>query len=230
MTSLTRSDRIWVVVPAFNEQDVIGKVVCELTAAYANVVVVDDGSVDLTMECARRHGAVVCRHPINLGQGAALQTGITFALRQQAEVIVTFDADGQHQVTDIARLIQALEVNDAAVALGSRFLGRAVSMPLSRRLLLRAVVLFTRLTTRLKVTDAHNGLRAFRADAARQITIHQDRMAHASEILEQIARLRLRYVEVPVTIVYTAYSKRKGQSMINTVNILIDLLTQKIGT
>jgi hypothetical protein len=103
-------------------------------------------------------------------------------------------------------------------------------MPLSRRLLLRAVVLFTRLTTRLKVTDAHNGLRAFRADAARQITIHQDRMAHASEILEQIARLRLRYVEVPVTIVYTAYSKRKGQSMINTVNILIDLVTQKIGT
>jgi polyprenyl-phospho-N-acetylgalactosaminyl synthase len=229
-TSSGLLDCIWVIVPAYNEQEVIGNVTRQLTTAYRNVVVVDDGSTDHTADFALCNGAIVCRHPVNLGQGAALQTGISYALRHNAEVIVTFDADGQHQVSDIAPMVRALEQNNVSVALGSRFMGDAVNLSPFRRLILRAAIVFTRLTAGLKVTDAHNGLRAFRADAAQRIRISQNRMAHASEIVEQIGRLNLRYVEVPVTIVYTEYSVRKGQSSLDIVKILIDLVAQRIST
>src|SRR5205807_7673808 len=124
------------------------------------ILVVDDGSDDRTGEIAASAGAIVIRHPINLGQGAALQTGIEVALSAGANVVVTFDADGQHRRDDIWKLIDALADRGVDFALGSRFLGRALGIPATRRWLLRVATLFTRLTTGLDVTDAHNGLRA----------------------------------------------------------------------
>lgn len=220
----TSGRRVHVVIAAFNEAQVVAAVVREALAHADAVVVVDDASADDTARAALLPGADVLRHPVNLGQGAALQTGIAYAIRSGATHIVTLDADGQHDPAEIERMLAALQDAGAQVALGSRFLGRAVDMPAGRRRLLRLAVAFTRLSTGLKVSDSHNGFRVFTAEAARRIRIRQNRMAHASEILEEIARQRLAYVEVPVTIRYTAYSRAKGQSGFNSLNILLDLL------
>jgi polyprenyl-phospho-N-acetylgalactosaminyl synthase len=220
--------QIYVVIPAFNEGPVISRVVSEVKRAGYAVVVVDDGSSDATAEEARAAGALVITHPFNLGQGAALQTGIDYAVAERAEVIVTFDADGQHRVSDIARLAEALVEERADFALGSRFLGQAPNLPPLRRLLLHAATAFTRLTTGLQVTDTHNGLRAMTRRAAAAIRLRQNRMAHASELLSQIAASGLRYVERPVTIEYTAYSLAKGQSLGDAVLILLDLFARRL--
>jgi polyprenyl-phospho-N-acetylgalactosaminyl synthase len=219
--------RIWVVIAAYNEARVIGRVVGEVARRGYHVVVVDDGSVDGTADCAAAAAAVV-RHPINLGQGAALQTGIDYALQHGADAIVTFDADGQHRAADIESLVAALRQARADFALGSRFLGDAIALSTARRLLLRAATVFTQLTTGLRLTDTHNGLRALTRRGAEKIRLRQNRMAHASEILAQIAASGLPYVEVPVRIEYTAYSLAKGQRLGDALAILLDLFARRL--
>ena len=216
------SSGVWIVIPAYNEAAVFADVVAEAMRSGHRVVVVDDGSTDATAKIAALAGAAVVRHPVNLGQGAALQTGLTFALAQAADVIVTFDADGQHRIEDVARLLDALAAHQAEFALGSRASGEARNITGSRRLLLRAATLFTRLTTGLEVTDTHNGLRALTRRGARCIRLRQNRMAHASEILDQIAASGLKYVEVPVSIEYSRYSLAKGQRSTDAIDILLD--------
>ncbi len=219
---------IWLVIAAYNEAAVIARVVANLARRNYTVVVVDDGSTDATGPIAGSTGAVVVTHPINLGQGAALQTGIKFALQHGADYIVTFDADGQHRASDIDGLIEALVDKNVDFALGSRFLGAAVAMPMSRRILLRAATWFTRLTTRLGVSDTHNGLRAMTRRGASRVTLRQNRMAHASELLHEIAHSGLGYVEVPVTIEYSSYSLTKGQRLRDSLRILVDLSAQRL--
>jgi glycosyltransferase involved in cell wall biosynthesis len=198
-----------------------------MEAGY-NVVVVDDGSADDTHRLIAHHATAVVRHPINLGQGAALKTGIDFALSQGADVVVTFDTDGQHRVSDIPKLLDALARERADFALGSRFLGHSTNMPFARRVLLIGARLFTMLTTGLRLTDAHNGLRALTRRGASALRLRQNRMAHASEILADIARSGMRYVEVPVTIDYTDYSLAKGQRAGDLVMILLDLFARRL--
>ncbi len=220
--------KVWIVIPAFNEARTIGDVVAPLCARGWRVVVVDDGSRDATGDAARAAGAVVLRHAINLGQGAGLRTGFAFIQRQHnAERVVTYDADGQHQPEAVAALLDVLARSGADVALGSRFLDGAArtAVPAARRALLRLATVFTRLTTGLRVTDAHNGLRAFTVKAAAQLHLSHNRMAHASEILSEIARLNLRYAEAPVTIRYTDYSMAKGQRPLDAIAILWDIFT-----
>lgn len=202
----------------------IRDVVAEAHAFFANVVVVDDGSADESANIAEAAGARVLRHPFNIGQGAALQTGMDFALASGAEYVATFDADGQHCIEDVTVLLDGLRAAQADIALGSRFLGTAESIPSSRRLLLRVACWFTRLTTGLDLTDVHNGIRVMTSEAARRISITHNRMSHASELLEQIAANKLNYIERPVTIRYTAYSLAKGQTMWNSIVILSELL------
>lgn len=214
---------IWAVVPAYNEGPVISEVVTRILEVCHRVVLVDDGSRDETPALAAAAGAIVLRHPINLGQGAALQTGIEYALARGAALIATIDADGQHDPDDLRRMQQRLAEESADIALGSRFLGTATRIPRLRKLMLRLAVLFSNWTTRVSLTDAHNGLRLLTADAARQIDISQDRMAHASDIISQIGAKRLRYVEVPVTISYSEYSLNKGQKVSGAFTILSDL-------
>lgn len=219
---------VMIVVPCYNEGPVIGEVLAELLRAWPRVVAVDDGSTDDTYRRLGDTGATVVRHAVNLGQGAALQTGIELALARGARYVVTFDGDGQHRVDDIAALLKPLVEGRADVALGSRFLGGTEGMPAGRRLLLRLATAFTRVAAGLDISDTHNGLRAFTADAARSLRITQNRMAHASEILDEIRRLRLRFVEVPVTIRYTDWSRRKGQSALDALSILFDLLVRRL--
>jgi polyprenyl-phospho-N-acetylgalactosaminyl synthase len=219
---------VWVIVPAFNEATTIARVLLDLRHAGYDTVVVDDGSIDATRRIAATTATAVVSHPINLGQGAALQTGIDYALSAGADVLVTFDADGQHRAADIALLLEALTQARADFALGSRFLGSPSNAPLTRRMLLYAARLFTTLTTGLRLTDTHNGLRAFTRRGALALRLRQNGMAHASEILAEIARSRLRYVEVPVTIEYTVYSLAKGQRAGDAVMILLDLFAGKL--
>jgi glycosyltransferase involved in cell wall biosynthesis len=213
---------IHVVIPAYNEAEAVGPVVAELVARGHRTIVVDDGSRDGTADAARRNGAVVLRHSVNRGQGAALQTGIAYALRRGADVIVTFDSDGQHAAEDVDALVAPLLAGRADVVLGSRFRGSTEGMTAVRRLILRCAVLFTRYASGARVTDTHNGLRAFTRAAAARLDIRLDRMAHASEILDQIVQHRLRYEEVPVHVRYTAYSRRKGQTSLAALRILAD--------
>jgi polyprenyl-phospho-N-acetylgalactosaminyl synthase len=219
----------WVVIPAYNEQGSIRGVVTDLLTQGYHVAVVDDGSSQMLEDAVRGLGCFVLRHAINLGQGAALQTGIAFALQQGARYVVTFDADGQHQSSDIPALLEPLVRGHAQVALGSRFLagGRAVNIPASRRLLLRAATAFTRLTTGLALTDTHNGLRAFNRAAAAELRITQNGMAHASQILDEVKAHRWAFCEVPVTLLYTEYSQRKGQRASNAVNILWESFSER---
>ena len=210
----------WVVIAAFNEGKVIRDVVAEVVRGGWSVVVVDDGSRDDSGACAREGGALVLRHVVNRGQGAALQTGVDYALRRGARWIVTFDADGQHVADDIPALVAALE--DADVALGSRFLGKVEGAKQGRMALLRTATAVSNTISGMKLTDAHCGLRAFRRSAAPALRITQDRMAHASELLRKIKTSGLRVVEVPVTIRYTEHSMSKGQGGIQAVRILFD--------
>ncbi|KIP51377.1 glycosyltransferase family 2 protein [Leucobacter komagatae] len=215
---------VWVVIPLFNEATVIGGVIEDLNVSFQNVVCIDDGSRDGSGEVASRAGAKVVRHPINLGQGAALQTGFEYALERGATYVVTFDADGQHRVIDACAMLERARAEDLAVVFGSRFLDDRTQPGLLKKIVLKTAVWVTNLTTRTKLTDAHNGLRVIREDALRMVKLRQDRMAHGTEIVVQLGRTGLPYAEQPVEVLYTDYSKAKGQSLLNSINILIDLV------
>jgi len=218
---------VFFVIPAYNEAESVGGVVQRVRSRYPNVVVVDDGSSDETASVATGAGATTVRHLINRGQGAALKTGIEYALGCGADIIVTFDSDGQHQLEDVEALLAPVQEGRCDVALGSRFLRADSQVPFGRKLTLKLGVVFTRLVSGIRVTDTHNGLRALSRQAAQQIRIRQDRMAHASEILDEIARLKLRYLEVPTRILYTDYARQKGQRSSAAFRIVWDFLIGK---
>jgi len=187
-------------------------------------VVVNDGSSDDTAAVLRGLPATVVTHLINLGQGAALQTGITYALERGARAIVTFDADGQHRVEDALRMLEVARSGQADVVLGSRFLESKETVPWLKRFVLKTVVALSPTARKLKLTDAHNGLRALSRRAAACLRISQSGMAHASEIVSQLRQHGMAIREVPVQIRYTDYSLAKGQSSLNSINILFDLV------
>lgn len=214
----------WLVVPLFNEASVIGDVVRGARERFEHVVCVDDGSTDGSGDAARAAGARVLRHPINLGQGASLQTGLDYAVGAGATYVVTFDADGQHRVDDAAAMVERARHEGLAIVFGSRFLDDRTDAGLLKKIVLKVAVWFTNQSTGLRLTDAHNGLRVIRADAARGVHLRQDRMAHASEIVLHLGRTGLPWREHPVHVLYTDYSRGKGQSLLNSVNILVDLV------
>ncbi|MBN2459338.1 glycosyltransferase family 2 protein [Candidatus Woesearchaeota archaeon] len=205
--------KIFFVIPAFNEEKSIGRVVDELKeAGYDNIVVIDDGSQDSTFAEAKKRRIHALQHIINRGQGASLRTGIEYALMQGAEFIVTFDSDGQHRVEDLPAMLKPVIKEEADVTLGSRFIkkGDISRIPLGRKILLKGSVFVQWLFYGVKLSDAHNGFRVISRRAAQRIRIDSDRMEHASEILEEIVKKRIKYKEVPVVIRYTGYSMQKG--------------------
>jgi glycosyltransferase involved in cell wall biosynthesis len=219
---------VWVVVPAYNEAEVIQTSLSDVLTHFKNIVVVDDHSSDHTGKIALSAGAHVCRHPVNMGQGAALQTGIDYALSRGASTIVTFDADGQHRVEDAEKMVERLQTAKLDFVLGSRFKGlAAIGMPTGKAFFLKCATAYTRFTSGLDITDTHNGLRVMSRSAAEKIRIRQNRMAHASEILNQVAQFNLRYEEFPCVVRYTDYSLQKGQRMLGAIEILIDLFLMR---
>lgn len=224
------NDDVWLVMPLYNEAVVIGDLVRTAHSTFPKVVCVDDGSRDGSADMAERAGAVVVRHPVNLGQGAALQTGLDYALSDPAmRYAVTFDADGQHQIEDVVVMLERIRRGDVQVVFGSRFLDERTQAGALKKLVLRLAVAYTNVTTSTRLTDAHNGLRVLDRAVVERLDITQNRMAHASEIVSQIGSMRLAgqpvaYAEEPVHILYSDYSRTKGQSLWNAVNILAELI------
>jgi len=223
------NENIYIIVPCFNETGVIRETLTALLDKGYHVIVVDDGSernlfleiADLPVHCLR--------HEINLGQGAALQTGMDYSMQCGAEIVVHFDADGQHRAEDIPVLVAPILENMADVALGSRFLSEtdAAAVPIVRRLVLKAARLINLLFTGMWLTDAHNGLRVVNRKALAKIKITENRMAHATEIIKLIKINDLRCCERATHVVYTPYSRRKGQTTLNAVNIFFDLILNR---
>ena len=220
--------KIVAVIPAYNEATTVGSVVESVSEQVDEVIVVDDGSIDQTGPNAQKAGAIVIRHFFNRGQGAALQTGFEYALRHEADIVVTFDADGQFEAAEIKKVVEPLLLDKVDVVLGSRFLTPLQSVPLKRKILLKAATAITRLYTGLAVTDAHNGFRALSRQALSVINLQQRGMAHASEILEEINKHRLRFMEVPITVNYTDYSLQKGQRLSSSFRIVKDLFVSRL--
>jgi glycosyltransferase involved in cell wall biosynthesis len=225
--------RIAVLMPAFDEGERLARTVAELAASGGDVTmfVVDDGSKPPVDEdaLARAAGAmrvVFARHAVNLGQGAAIETARRLALdprfaKHGFDAYVTMDADGQHRAEDVLALAAAIEAG-ADVALGDRFAGGS-NVPRERRALIRLARAFERLATGARLSDAHNGLRAFGPRAIEAMRIRHNRMAHATELTRAIAQAELRVVEVPVSVRYTDESMKKGQRASGAVAILVDL-------
>ena len=222
--------KVFVVIAAYNERGSIATVITDLKHhGYRNIIVVDDCSKDTTSQIAKKQGAIVLRHIINRGQGAALKTGIDFALQKGADIVITFDADGQHQAKDIKALIKPILSGKAEVVLGSRFLEDTSTIPFRRRLLLRGSVIVQNLFYGIALTDAHNGFRALSRKAARKIQITADRMAHASQIVHEISKKRIKYQEVPVDILYTKYSLARGAgSFTEALGVLWKMIWDKL--
>lgn len=218
----------WVVIPVYNESSAVGPVIRDLRSKFPNVVCVDDGSADNTWEVLQKEAPHALRHLVNRGQGAALQTGTAYALRLGAARIAHFDADGQHRIEDLTRMVELVATNRCDIALGDRFSGDTTTIPGGRKLLLRAAVFFHRLSSGIDLNDVHNGLRVLSRAAAERIEMTADRMAHASEIVDLIARSGLRVEQVPVTIRYTDYSKAKGQSWTGGFRIIFHYLVGKV--
>lgn len=224
----------FIVIAAYNEEKSIGTVVERLAKeGYENIVVVNDGSSDETgrvlEQCAEKYPSMrVLSHLINRGQGAALKTGIDHVVEQGADIIVTFDADGQHNPKEISQLIAPIKQGEVDVVLGSRFLEKKSNIPLFKRAVLKGGILFTWLFSGKKLTDTHNGFRALSRKAAEQIQIRQDRMEHASEIIDEICRKNIPFKEVPVTITYSNYARQKGQSVFNSVKIATKLILRRM--
>lgn len=222
-------DDVCVIVPVFNEEPTVGRTIAGLRGRFRQVICVDDGSTDGSGEIAIAAGATVLRHVTNLGQGAALQTGFDYALlHTRARYVVTFDGDGQHLVADAVRMVERARSTGVDIVLASRFTGTTEAMPRMRELILRGGLWFTRVTARLDVTDTHNGLRVLNRAALTKIRLELPRMAYASELLSAIVPSGLTYAEEPVTVVYTDYSRAKGQRNSNSLNILFDLAVRRI--
>jgi glycosyltransferase involved in cell wall biosynthesis len=217
--------KIFCVIPAYNEEKTIGKVVREVKLLVDKVIVVDDGSSDRTAARARAAGATVLRHILNRGQGAGLATGNEYSLLAGAEIIVHFDADGQFKAGEIPSMVAPIVKGEAEIVFGSRFLGKKSNLPWAKKnIILPLARLVNFIFLRVKLSDPQSGFRALSYRAAQKINITQDGMAHCSEIMAQAFRLRLKIKEVPITVFYQDF----GQRFSGGLKILRDLFLGRV--
>ncbi|MDD5626185.1 MAG: glycosyltransferase family 2 protein [Patescibacteria group bacterium] len=196
-------NKIVVVIPAYNEEKNIEKVINEVKPLVNELVIVDDGSSDKTFELAKKQGVTVLRHLINRGQGAALQTGDEYALNNQADIVVHFDADGQFLSSEIKEIILPIQNGEADAVFGSRFLGKKSEIPwFKEKIIIPLAGLVNKILINISLTDPQNGFRALSRKALEKITIENDGMAHCSEILYKVSKNKLTIKEVPITVIY----------------------------
>lgn len=220
---------VYVILPVFNEGAVLGVTIEQLLKCQYTIVLVDDGSTEDILSLIKGLPVYYLRHRFNMGQGAAIQTGISFALRNGAETFVTFDADGQHDATDIGKMIKHLDQTKADIVFGSRFMSVTPShISFLRKFVLQFARLLNYFFSGILLSDAHNGLRVFNRRAASSFNILENRMAHATEILILVKKNNLRYEEFPVHISYTRYSKKKGQKLAQGFKVLQDIILYKL--
>lgn len=218
-----------VVIPAYNEARVIGSVISSLPQSLPGVtqitpLVVDDNSTDNTKAVARRHGAKCIRHEANLGAGGATVTGLEAAKLLDADIVVTMDADGQHDPKDMVELIRPILSGEADVVLGSRLIRLSQDMPAYKRLGNNLLNIVTYAFFRIWVSDSQSGYKAFSRKALEAIELRTTGYEFCSEIIGEIKHRRLRFYEIPIQTIYTDYSRSKGQLALNAVNIILGLM------
>lgn len=219
---------VYVIIPVYNEEKMVGKVINDVHKHFPKVICINDGSKDDSGKVIAQAGGVLVEHAINLGAGAAIQTGVDYALLdKRAKYFVTFDADGQHDVKDAVRMLEHLKKNDLDIVFGSRFLGIVRNISGIKRRFLKLAAIFNGVTSGLNLTDPHIGLRVFNRKFAENLKLTMPDFAHASEIVDRVEQGKYRYAEVPASVTYSDYSKAKGQPMLNAVNIVFDVLIQR---
>ncbi len=224
-----KSHKTCIIIPAYNENEMLRSVVAGLLGMDCEICVVDDGSINDQGTFLSGMPVHFIRHSTNLGQGAALETGKQYALKKGADYIVHFDADGQHTAEDVKTLLATLQEGDFDLVFGSRFLSKtAVGLPVLKKILLQLARYLNYFFSGILLTDAHNGLRAMTAAAANKITIKENRMAHASEILFLAKTNGLKIAEVPVTIYYSRYARQKGQGVKHAPQVALDIILHKL--
>ena len=221
-------DDVAIIVPAYNEGRIVAKNLRQILKKFKYVICIDDGSKDNTVREAERSGVIVLTHCMNLGQGGAIQTGIDYALTLPVDYFCTFDADGQHLLSDAERMLNILKKKKLDIVIGSRFLGKAKNIAKTKKRLLKLAVRFSNMTSGLKLTDTHNGLRVFNRYVAETIELKELSYQHASEFIDKIAKNKYLYEEAPNTIIYTEYSRTKGQSTLNAINMGLGVIARKI--
>jgi glycosyltransferase involved in cell wall biosynthesis len=217
-----------VIIPTYCE----GSTVIELAQAILNlsyeVIVVDDASTDNTEIKLIEHEIPYIKHKINLGQGAALNTGMKYASENKYDIVIHFDADGQHKVEEIAAMVEPILQKRADVCLGSRFIGKRNSnMPFNKKLILKLGRYVEFLFTGILLSDVHNGFRAMNYNAYSKMNLRLDRMAHASEIIYYVKKYKLKYLEIPTEIIYFEQKHKKAQSFSHAFKIAWTLFTYK---
>lgn len=220
-----------IIIPMYNESEKIKSVVMELQDKYPKyeIIIVDDNSTDNSYDIVESiKGVYLLKHIVNLGQGASLQTAIQFARTKCIKYVVTFDSDGQHNADDIKIFIDILKKDEFDIILGSRFLGEAKNISTLKKYFLKLSRVFTFFSTGIWLSDSHNGFRAINIGDFKGFEIKENRMAHASEIIDLIKRLDMKYLEMPCSIKYTTYSLKKGQSLTNSVGIVVEYLIGKL--
>ncbi len=218
--------KIICIIPAYNEGKNIYKTVQKVKLYLENVVVIDDGSSDETAYKAKKAGAKVLIHPINRGQGAALQTGNEYALLKQADLVVHFDGDGQFLASEINDLVKPIIENNYDIVFGSRFLEKKSAIPKFKTYIIYPLArIVNRIFLQVKTTDPQNGFRAMSKEAILKIKIENNGMAHCSEILYKTHLNKLRFKEVPITVIYHHF----GQKFSSGLKILKDLFVNKLN-
>ena len=222
---MIQNPKIFIIVPAYNEEKNIKNVLSKLIQNYHNIIIIDDASTDKTVQIVKNFPVTLIKHKINRGQGASLETGNQYALKNGADIIVHFDADGQFLVPEIEDLIKPIIHEGYDLVLGSRFLEKKSKMPWFKKYIIHLLArIVNRIFFAIKLTDPQSGFRAMTNATAQKIEIEQDQMAHCSEILHKAFKYQLKIKEVPMTVIY----HRFGNNFSGGLKILKDLIFKKI--
>ena len=216
---------IYVIVPAFNEQNVIKDIINNLLKNFSNVIVINDGSNDKTLEIINDLDIKILSHEINLGVGAAVQTGFDYVSNiPDAKAVITFDADGQHLVDDAIAMAKEILICDEGIIFGTRFPKHSKNIPKVKRIVLKLIAKITDLVTGVTLSDAHNGLKAYKVSTIKELELQFSSYSYESELITQVAKKKIDYKEMSTDIKYTSYSIKKGQKLLNGLLIIEDLL------
>jgi len=194
--------KITIGIPAYNEEKNIASIITKLKNITDSIIVCDDGSSDMTSEISKNLGAVVISHKKNMGYGAAIRTIFQKSIELDSDILVTFDADGQHRIDDVNKILQPLENNEADIVIGSRFLDNESKVPNYRKIGIKVITQVTNASLKKKLTDSQSGFRAYNKQALTQISPSEMGMGISTEILIKASNKGLRIAEIPITILY----------------------------
>ena len=195
--------KITIGIPAYNEEKNIAKIITKLKKITDSIIVCDDGSSDMTSEIAKNLGVIVISHKKNMGYGAAIRTIFEKSAEIGSDILVTFDADGQHRIEDVSRVLHPLENSEADIVIGSRFLGKQSNVPNYRKLGIKVITQVTNSSIKTKLTDSQSGFRAYSKQVLSKISLSEIGMGISTEILIKASSKGLRITEVPITILYS---------------------------